>query len=62
MILDVIDLRKNQWVCPDVKIIKPKSLEEICKEAEEEQLRLEAEISKNQNTWRSKEVVKVYVF
>jgi translation initiation factor 4G len=51
MILDVIDLRKNQWV-PRRKDNKPRPLEEIRKEAEEEQLRLEAEIAKNQNERR----------
>lgn len=42
MILDVIDLRRNQWV-PRRKDNNPRRIEEIRKEAEEEQARQEAE-------------------
>lgn len=51
MILDVLDLRKSNWV-PRRKDNKPRPLEEIRKEAEEEQQRLEAEIAKNQQNER----------
>ena len=46
MIMDVIDLRKSQWV-PRRKDVNPRRIEEIRKEAEEEQLRQEAEYAKN---------------
>lgn len=47
MILDIIDLRKNNWV-PRRKDNNPRRIEEIRKEAEEEQQRLEAELAKQQ--------------
>jgi translation initiation factor 4G len=47
MILDVIELRQNKWV-PRRRDAGPKRIDEIRKEAEEERLRLEAEIAKNQ--------------
>ena len=46
MIMDVADLKKNQWV-PRRKDINPRRIEEIRKEAEEEQARQEAEYTKN---------------
>jgi hypothetical protein len=46
MIMDVADLRKNVWV-PRRKDVNPGRIEEIRKEAEEEQQRLEAEYAKN---------------
>ena len=51
MILDVIDLRKNIWI-PRRKDNAPRKIEEIRKEAEEEQIRIEAEIAKNQQNDR----------
>ena len=48
MILDIIDLRKNAWV-PRRKDNNPRRIEEIRKEAEEEQARLDAEIAKQQS-------------
>ena len=47
MILDVIDLRSNKWV-PRRKDNNPRRIEEIRREAEEEQQRLAEEIAKNQ--------------
>ena len=47
MILDVIDLRKNAWV-PRRKDNNPRRIEEIRKEAEEEQQRIADEIARNQ--------------
>lgn len=47
MILDIIDLRKNQWV-PRRKDNAPRRIEEIRQEAEEERLKLEAQIAANQ--------------
>lgn len=46
MIMDVIDLRKNTWV-PRRKDAGPKRIDDIRKEAEEEQARQEAEYAKN---------------
>lgn len=45
MIMDVIDLRKSQWISRR-KDNAPKKIDEIRKEAEEEQLRQEAEYAK----------------
>jgi len=47
MILDVIDLRRNLWV-PRRKDNNPRRIEEIRREAEEEQAAKEAEIQRNQ--------------
>ena len=47
MILDIIDLRKNSWV-PRRKDNAPRRIEEIRQEAEEERLKLEAQIAANQ--------------
>ena len=47
MILDVIDLRNNKWV-PRRKDNNPRRIEEIRREAEEEQQRIAEEIAKNQ--------------
>lgn len=47
MILDVIDLRRNAWV-PRRKDNNPRRIEEIRREAEEEQAAREAEIQRNQ--------------
>ena len=48
MLLDVIDLRKNQWTARR-KENGPRKIEEIRKEAEEEKLRAEAELAKQQS-------------
>jgi translation initiation factor 4G len=54
MILDVIDLRKNSWV-PRRKDNNPRRIEEIRKEAEEEQARIDAEIARNQQLDKGKQ-------
>ena len=51
MILDIIDLRKNSWV-PRRKDNAPRRVEEIRQEAEEERLKLEAQIAANLKSTR----------
>jgi len=52
MILDIIELRKNAWV-PRRKDNAPRRIEEIRAEAEEERLKLEAQIAANQANERN---------
>ena len=47
MIMDVVDLRKKNWV-PRRKDTAPRRIEDIRKEAEEKQARIEADHAKNQ--------------
>jgi len=52
MILDIIELRKNNWV-PRRKDNAPRRIEEIRQEAEEERLKLEAQIAATQANERN---------
>lgn len=52
MILDIIELRKNAWV-PRRAVNAPRRIEEIRQEAEDERLKLEAQIAANQQNERN---------